>query len=294
VFKVLRKLLLTLFFIGSFLFHADASEKCAAYLSLIHEEGFADAVRDISRLKFLGLVKSHRVVIFQKAETNQVVALLAETHLKKQEDTQTVDAFVKRFEDIAVELVDSGATDIRKGWSTKASSNIVRSLFLDSSENRVHLIDKKIPEILNPVNVILVMMGGFTFFLAYANIAMLTSPGPPDLWLPKIFMPPLIVSVPLKIVAGGVFFYALDVLLGAASHLMNTFKVGEYLPVTNFMLNKRNIFMVQKISELMSDPEVKRERLVAIVGGMHLRQMIVEMKKHGFQQVHLDSILAGK
>lgn len=266
----------------------QAAEPCRAYLELLSQPGFQDEISQISKIRTFGLIRTHKVFILQNPESDQVVVILGEAHFKSKDDTELVETFVKRFKDVAVELVhtdDPKKVEFRNKFAASRSSNILRALTLDPERHRVHLIDRELPGIFDPFNMIVAGMGAATFYMGYANVAMFTSGGSAEIWVHHLISPPPLVALPITATMTAIGLYSLDGIVGTAAHLFNNFKVAENLPLTSHLLNKRNVHMTQRIADLMAEPEAQRDNLVVIVGRMHVRQMIDEMKKHGFYEV---------
>ncbi len=264
----------------------SASENCSAYLSLIGQEGFLNTLEKIPKIKAFGFLKSHKVVFFQKGETDQVVVLLGENHFNSKSGMEIVNSFAKHFQDIAIEREDRDR-DKQKAYAAKSTSksNIEKSLLLESAELRVHLIDTSVPAVFEPVNMLIGLMTQALYYLSYAYVALFTSSGSPQILMQKLVAPPAIVAIPMTVMATVNFLYVVDALAGVALHALSAFKAAKYLPLTNYMLNRRNEFMVQKINDLMEDQETRRKNLLFIGGRMHLLQMVNELEKRGFQKI---------
>ena len=254
---------------------AATENECQNAFSVKNQEWFRSGVKDIQSIRSLGL-RFHKVQLFERPETLQTIVVVGENHRKSRADSDTVHQFASHFNDIAVEVVPEELTNVDRRRLANVSSNVLRSVVLESEQCRVHLIDKKLPKVCG-LNTMLGVMVSSLFLRV--NI----------LCLERCFGEAAIpdaMGYALWVADMAVILFGLDLLLGAIAHHHHWFDLVKWLPVSNQYLNKRNEYMAKKIQDLMDDEETRIKDLLVVVGAGHVDQLAKALNAMGF--VHSD------
>ncbi len=260
--------------------------QCQIASAFLAEPGVRRHLALLRTVKTFGIPGLHKAVLLQKEGTNQLIVIMGEAHFKSERDSRRIEKFTKHFPDIAIELPGDQTVESMRSEFQGRTSNIVRALFLDSDKHSVHLVDAPRKgrsswfintALLGPAAIL-------TLYLAHVDISIFTS-GTVENFGHNLTNPPFWVSYPGLGWFYGMQYAALESTLGLTLNGMGKYRLASYLPVTNSILISRNLHMANKITELMNDPNKRREKMLVIVGRAHLKQVVAELENQGFTQV---------